>query len=1202
MKTILLFTLIFRVTLGFSQLAPYPDMSYNAVLCEDELFNTQTICLNERIIEESNISGLIANQYSDDFCKYAENNIPAYLDIEYGSIPFGAPQCEGVCCGYGADILDNTQNRMAYYTIDLVCINNPLNVSITKVSDNCWHVTYLNTGTYLFNLEITVRNGREIAGYNCANISYYNGCGDNRTWKQFSVQVGNQFECNDYLEDECNLIQNGGFEEMINCPTTIPGMNDNNLRDFNFEYLSDWEEITNFQEPFFFSTCGDYFGVDLTAYGQYNEYPPQPLPSGDNYIKYISNVWQMGQFLNLCRDQKYELSFFGIKRRNFNSSPSLTLGGLNTNSFPTTSTISNLTTVNVSTLSLAWNLYSTTFVPGLAYNAISVSCNQIMIDNLSLIPIDTLTYTAQIISNSCDSAALTLNIPGCYGPYDVSIIVNNHSLLYTNISDGAIIHVPLGNGNTIEIGTITNSLGCTTLLNVVDTISILNPGNADFIASDFCFGDQNTITFLGDQGDFSLIGNTSGATIHPTTGIISNAAANTSYIIEHTYCLDTEYDTVFVTNHDASFTSSDICFGEINTVVITGETGGVFTILLPNNGATVNPNSGILSNVTANSTYSLQYVVGSVCQDTAVQLVQVHSVDNASFITSNFCFNETNVVTITGTQGGTFSFSPQPTDGATLNPVLGTIANPTVGQFYTIQYVTNGICKDSSTQTVMMHPDHDASFTSSDICIGGVNTVVITGNIGGVFEILPPNNGASVNPNSGILSNVTVNSSYSLQYVVGSVCQDTVIQIVQVHPIDDPSFTTSNFCFNETNVVTITGTLGGTFSFLPPPTDGATIDPVLGTIATPTASQSYMIQYVTNGICKDSSTQTVMVLPLPTAVLSGIAGDLCVNDSLPLFIALSGLSPWSITCSNGTSTFVLTSASNLITHYVQEIGTYSIVSVSDAQCSNIGDTIHFIDMTGDSILAFSNAVNGCKPTEVEFWSNLEGNDLDCLWNFGDGTILSGCDTVSHIYTQSGIYSVQFSVSSPRCMADTLLYQYIEIFEDPVASFSIDPENPSIINNTVNTVNNSMDNNEDVWYLNQSIVSLEEEPRITFPSVIQQNELCLVVESIHHCFDTSCVQIFVSDASVIYLPNTFIPDNDGLNDIFKPEGSNLRFYQLQIFDRWGEIIFESTDLNTGWDGTMNGQDAPIGTYVYKLLYRYNDMQENNVVHGHVNLIR
>jgi len=87
-----------------------------------------------------------------------------------------------------------------------------------------------------------------------------------------------------------------------------------------------------------------------------------------------------------------------------------------------------------------------------------------------------------------------------------------------------------------------------------------------------------------------------------------------------------------------------------------------------------------------------------------------------------------------------------------------------------------------------------------------------------------------------------------------------------------------------------------------------------------------------------------------------------------------------------------------------------------------------------------------------------------------------------------------------------------------------------------------------------------------------------------------------------LPNTFIPDNDGLNDIFKPEGSNLRFYQLQIFDRWGEIIFQSTDLNTGWDGTMNGQDAPIGTYVYKLLYRYNDMQENNVVHGHVNLIR
>ena len=68
---------------------------------------------------------------------------------------------------------------------------------------------------------------------------------------------------------------------------------------------------------------------------------------------------------------------------------------------------------------------------------------------------------------------------------------------------------------------------------------------------------------------------------------------------------------------------------------------------------------------------------------------------------------------------------------------------------------------------------------------------------------------------------------------------------------------------------------------------------------------------------------------------------------------------------------------------------------------------------------------------------------------------------------------------------------------------------------------------------------------------------------------------------VYIPNAFTPDGDGLNDIFIPVGKGITEYTLQIFDRWGELIFQSSDFNTGWDGTYKSEPVPMGSYVYKI---------------------
>jgi len=97
-------------------------------------------------------------------------------------------------------------------------------------------------------------------------------------------------------------------------------------------------------------------------------------------------------------------------------------------------------------------------------------------------------------------------------------------------------------------------------------------------------------------------------------------------------------------------------------------------------------------------------------------------------------------------------------------------------------------------------------------------------------------------------------------------------------------------------------------------------------------------------------------------------------------------------------------------------------------------------------------------------------------------------------------------------------------------------------------------------------------------------------------------MFVDVFYPVYVPNSFTPDNDGLNDVFRAEGNDLRGFSMRIFNRWGEVIFETTDPEEPWRGDVNGGDhyAPTGVYVWQVQLD----QESGplLLEGHVSLIR
>ena len=105
--------------------------------------------------------------------------------------------------------------------------------------------------------------------------------------------------------------------------------------------------------------------------------------------------------------------------------------------------------------------------------------------------------------------------------------------------------------------------------------------------------------------------------------------------------------------------------------------------------------------------------------------------------------------------------------------------------------------------------------------------------------------------------------------------------------------------------------------------------------------------------------------------------------------------------------------------------------------------------------------------------------------------------------------------------------------------------------------------------------------------------------INGCSASDTVRVFYDP--ILYVPNTFTPDGNEFNSVFKAIAGNINSFNLNIYNRWGEILFTSNDINIGWDGTYNGSLAQDGTYIWKILITNLSLKEELFV-GHINLLR
>jgi gliding motility-associated-like protein len=181
-------------------------------------------------------------------------------------------------------------------------------------------------------------------------------------------------------------------------------------------------------------------------------------------------------------------------------------------------------------------------------------------------------------------------------------------------------------------------------------------------------------------------------------------------------------------------------------------------------------------------------------------------------------------------------------------------------------------------------------------------------------------------------------------------------------------------------------------------------------------------------------------------------------------------------------------------------------------------------------------------------------------------------------------------------------------EDPIASFTPASQVLTTLNTTVEFNNTSYGAVDYLWnFGDESMNSSIESPNHTYPEVDGNYNVQLIATSALGCVDTAYGFIQVQEELLYYVPNTFTPDFDDYNETFKPiftSGFDPFDYTLLIYNRWGEVIFESHNAEIGWEGTygVDGKIVQDGTYTWTIEYKRSINDAHQQIQGHVNIIR
>lgn len=799
----------------------------------------------------------------------------------------------------------------------------------------------------------------------------------------------------------------------------------------------------------------------------------------------------------------------------------------------------------------------------------------------------------------------------------------------TGVSGGVFSAVPNGlsiNPSTGVINLLTSSVGvytvsystngtCPNTSSITMTILTANPdATFSYASSPFCQNTANPFPAFPAGASAGIFSATPVGLVfaHVNTGEIDLAGSTpgtytvTNTIPQSGICAGVSATSTVIINapDDASFVYSSATYcssGSNPTPAVTGLSGGVFIAIPP--GLALNPSTGEINLATSTvGAYTLSYTTNGSCPATSSITMNIMTANpDASFSYSNASFcqngeNSTLPVFPGGASAGIFSATPAGLVFEHVNTGEIDLAGSTPGT-YTITNIisVSGTCNaDTATTTVIIMPADDASFSysSATYCTSGTNqTPLITGLPGGTFTYSPA--GLSINPITGTINLFTsFPGTYTLTYTTNGTCPNTSsiqMTIADTTPSAFFSYTGGPYCQGVNNVFPAfaPGSSAGVFAATPAGLVFENINTGEIDLAASASGTYNVVNFIPqSGSCDSAMGTTVVVInPSPVITATPSPQTICVGGTTTITLSSSMGSTncaWTVIQTGvsgaGAGTGPAINQTLNLTENVPGTAVYTVTSTSGGCVGEPVDivvNVNFLPVADTSAVTITLA-NCAGPTGGVSGVTMATGQAPFQYNWTDSQGASVGNTANLSNVLPGVYTLTVTdANGCTIVAGSFL---VSPTPPVVAQFTTDTltgETPLAINFT----NASTGAATYLWHFGTGDSSTVASPVYTYIP-LGQSTVCLTAISPTGCIDTACATVDVYLNSVFVIPNVFTPNGDDVNDIFTVQGVGLTKMDAEIFNRWGEKIFEWHTTSGGWNGrTTAGLNASDGTYYY-----------------------
>ena len=698
------------------------------------------------------------------------------------------------------------------------------------------------------------------------------------------------------------------------------------------------------------------------------------------------------------------------------------------------------------------------------------------------------------------------------------------------------------------IGTCTNS--------AVTTLSVSAPPSLTITpSSSICVGSSATLIVSGST-NYTWSPGSSLSSVSLAT-VVASPTVTTNYLVIGGIgtCTSSITSTLSVVSGPTIVITpsvSGVCLGSSTNLVASG------AITFTWNAAS-SLNTTIGASVIATPTTATSYtVVGSIgtCTSSAVASVSISPNPTLSVSASSLtiCSGNTSSLSVTG--ASTYTWSPALTLSSSSGSLV--IASPIATTNYSVVGQNAFGCLSSSviTITVDLVPTVIITPATSTICIGTSKTLTASGATTYLWNASP-----SLNTLIGavVIATPTITENYTVTGTSGVCSKTATATVTVVSPLlITATASPTTICSSQSSTLTALG--GVTYTWIPSVSIGSikVVSPIVTTDYTVTSTDALG--------CISSTSVSVNVITTPTLVLTASSATICEGTTTTLQANGASNYLWSPSGSLSSATLSLVVASPIVSTLYTVIGNNG--TCTDAK--NIQVTV--IPKIVPNIIANDTSV--CLGKSIKLMAT-GGNTY--LWSPALSLSSSTNPIVIAKPLITTIYTVSVSINYLCPQTKSIL-----ITVNPLPIVYAGKDSTINIDEAITLVGSG---NGVFGYK-----PLNGEPLLcnycTEITVAPKVSTCYQLHSINSfgCENTDDVCITVTNNYDVYIPNAFSPNGDSDNDLFLPVGYGIEGFDMNIFDRWGNLIFKSAADRKGWDGTIKGKVAEQGVYVYRILIK------------------